>query len=83
MFDIDDLMNGYTKQDEFIARDLLLINLLIDKGVITREEVKERFKKLPDLIKEVKEAREEQIKKNADDASKRLKEFYNRGDNDV
>lgn len=66
MFDFDQLMKGYTKEDEFIARDLLLIELLVEKGVITNEEINEKYKHLEDKIEFVKnqnkEALEQRIK---------------------
>ena len=66
MFDFEQLMKGYTKEDEFIARDLLLIELLVEKGVITNEEINEKYKHLEDKIEFVKnqnkEALEQRIK---------------------
>ena len=66
MFDFDQLMKGYTKEDEFIARDLLLMELLVEKGVITNEEINEKYKHLKDKIEFVKnqnkEALEQRIK---------------------
>lgn len=43
MFDFDELFKGYSNQDEFIARDMLILELLIAKGVITNEEVAATF----------------------------------------
>ena len=53
MFDFEQLMKGYTKEDEFIARDLLLMELLIEKGIITEEEINKKYASLPDKIKKV------------------------------
>ena len=71
MFDFDQLMKGYTKEDEFIARDLLLLELLVEKGVITNEEINEKYKHLEDKIEAVKNQREEAIEE-------RLKELRGR-----
>lgn len=43
MFDFDELFKGYSNQDEFIARDMLILELLISKGVITNEDVAATF----------------------------------------
>lgn len=76
MFDFEQLLKGYTKEDEFIARDTLLINLLIRKGIITKEEVEDAFKGLEEVIKEVHDLRVEDTKRKADEAEARLKEYY-------
>lgn len=61
--DIEQIMKGYTKEDEFIARDLLLIELLIDKGIVTVEEVNNKYKELSSKIEEVKKQRMEDLDK--------------------
>lgn len=43
MFDFDELFKGYSNSDEFIARDMLILELLIAKGVITNEDVATTF----------------------------------------
>lgn len=43
MFDFDELFKGYSNSDEFIARDMLILELLIAKGVITNEDVAATF----------------------------------------
>lgn len=64
MFDeIEQVMKGYSKEDEFIARDLLIIELLIDKKIITMEEVSKKYEKLYDKIQEVKKANKENLEK--------------------
>ena len=67
MFDFDELWKGYSREDEFIARDMLLLELLVEKGVITNEEVNEKYKHLEEKIEVVKkqraEALEERLKK--------------------
>lgn len=62
-FNIDDITRGYSDSDDYISRDLLLIELLIDKGIITTEEINKCYKKLPDKIKETKEIRLKEAKK--------------------
>lgn len=71
MFDFDQLMKGYSKEDEFIARDLLLLELLVEKGVITNEEINEKYKHLEEKIEAVKNQRREAIEE-------RLKELRGR-----
>lgn len=61
--DIEQIMKGYSKEDEFIARDLLIIELLIDKKIITVEEVNKKYEKLYDKIQEVKKANKENLEK--------------------
>lgn len=61
MFDFEQLVKGYSKEDEFIARDLLLLELLVEKGVITNEEINEKYKHLEEKIKSVKKQRRESI----------------------
>lgn len=43
MFDFDELFKGYSNSDEFIARDMLILELLVAKGIITNEEVAATF----------------------------------------
>lgn len=61
--DMEQIMKGYTKEDEFIARDLLIIELLIDKKIITVEEVNKKYEKLYDKIQKVKNDRQEDLEK--------------------
>lgn len=61
--DMEQIMKGYTKEDEFIARDLLIIELLIDKKIITVEEVNKKYEKLYDKIQKVKNDRQEYLEK--------------------
>lgn len=78
-FDIDDILNGYSKQDEYIARDMLIIELLLEKGILTKEEVKNKFINLEDRIKEVKNAREMDLKNKADEAKAQLEKYKKEG----
>lgn len=74
MFDeILQTMKGYTKEDEFIARDLLLMELLIEKGIITEEEIDKKYAHLTEKIQKVKNDREK-IEKEQYDKLKSLKE---------
>lgn len=61
--DIGQVMKGYSKEDEFIARDLLIIELLIDKKIITVEEVNKKYEELYDKIQKVKNDRQEDLEK--------------------
>ena len=70
MFDFEELMKGYSNADEFIARDLLLMELLIEKGIITEEEINKKYASLPDKIKKVHEDSIKAVQKEID----RLKE---------
>ena len=60
---LTDFFRDYDLIDEFIARDLVLIELLEQKNIITREEIKDIFDKLPDKIKEIHEYRLAEAKK--------------------
>lgn len=35
MFDLDELFKGFSNQDEYIARDMMILELLMKKGLIT------------------------------------------------
>lgn len=75
MFDVEDLLNGYTKLEEAIARDCIILNILLEKGIITQEEVEEKFKQLPEYIKEVHESRRREIEKRAEEAKEKLEQY--------
>lgn len=62
MFDFEQLMKGYSQEDEFIARDILILELLLEKNIISEKEIDEVFKKLPNKIQEVKKTREDFVK---------------------
>lgn len=61
---IDELLRGYSDQDEYIARDMMILEVLINKGLITPEDISKVFtsKNLTDYIKIVQEQRKETIK---------------------
>lgn len=56
---IDELLRGYSDQDEYIARDMMILEVLINKGLITQEDISKVFtsKNLTDYIKIVQEQR--------------------------
>lgn len=61
---IDELLRGYSDQDEYIARDMMILEVLINKGLITPEDISKVFtsENLTDYIKIVQEQRKETIK---------------------
>lgn len=61
---IDELLRGYSDQDEYIARDMMILEVLINKGLITSEDISKVFtsENLTDYIKIVQEQRKETIK---------------------
>ena len=64
MFDSDELFRGFSNQDEYIARDMMILEVLINKGLITSEDISKVFtsENLTDYIKIVQEQRKETIK---------------------
>ena len=62
--DIDELLRGYSNQDEYIARDMMILEVLINKGLITSEDISKVFtsENLTDYIKIVQEQRKKQLK---------------------
>ena len=61
---IDELLRGYSNQDEYIARDMMILEVLINKGLITSEDISKVFtsENLTDYIKIVQEQRKKTIK---------------------
>lgn len=61
---IDELLRGYSDQDEYIARDMMILEVLINKGLITQEDISKVFtsKNLTDYIKIVQEQRKKTTK---------------------
>ena len=43
MFDLDELFRGFSNQDEYIARDMMILELLMKKSLITSEDIVEEF----------------------------------------
>ena len=64
MFDLDELFRGFSNQDEYIARDMMILEVLINKGLITSEDISKVFtsENLTDYIKIVQEQRKKQLK---------------------
>lgn len=61
---IDELFRGFSNQDEYIARDMMILEVLINKGLITSEDISKVFtsENLTDYIKIVQEQRKKQLK---------------------
>lgn len=61
---IDELLRGYSDQDEYVARDMMILEVLINKGLITSEDISKVFtsENLTDYIKIVQEQRKKQLK---------------------
>lgn len=61
---VDELLRGYSGQDEYIARDMMILEILINKGLVTPEDISKVFtpESLTDYIKIVREQRREQLK---------------------
>ena len=61
---IDELLRGYSDQDEYVARDMMILEVLINKGLITQEDISKVFtsKNLTDYIKIVQEQRKKTTK---------------------
>lgn len=75
MFNLDELFRGFSNQDEYIARDMIILELLIKKGLITQEDVEEEFSidNLQAHIKIVQAQKEAQAQKRLDEYAKREK----------
>lgn len=41
--DIDELLRGYSNQDEYIARDMMILEILMNKGLIKAEDISKVF----------------------------------------
>ncbi|MGN0966306.1 MAG: hypothetical protein ACI4OP_01755 [Candidatus Coprovivens sp.] len=55
---IDELLRGYSDRDEYIARDMIILEILINKGLITNEDILKAFtsEKLTEYITSIQEA---------------------------
>ena len=62
--DIDELLRGYSNQDEYIARDMMILEVLINKGLITSEDISKVFtsENLTTYIKIVQEQKKKRLK---------------------
>ena len=61
---IDELLRGYSDQDEYIARDMMILEVLINKGLITSEDISKVFtsENLTTYIKIVQEQKKKRLK---------------------
>ena len=69
MFDLDELFRGFSNQDEYIARDMMVLELLMKKGLITQEDIVEEFSadNLQAYIKIVQDQKKAEAQKRLDE----------------
>ena len=62
--DIDELLRGYSNQDEYIARDMIILEILMNKGLIKAEDISKVFtsENLTTYIKIVQEQKKKRLK---------------------
>ena len=72
---IDELLRGYSDQDEYIARDMMILEVLINKGLITSEDISKVFtsENLTDYIKIVQDQKKAETQKRLDEYAEREK----------
>ena len=72
---IDELLRGYSDQDEYIARDMIILELLMKKGLITQEDIVEEFlaDNLQAYIKIVQDQKKAEAQKRLDEYAEREK----------
>ena len=72
---IDELLRGYSDQDEYIARDMMILELLMKKGLITQEDIVEEFSadNLQAYIKIVQDQKKVEAQKRLDEYAEREK----------
>ena len=75
MFDLDELFRGFSNQDEYIARDMMILELLMKKGLITQEDIVEEFSadNLQAYIKIVQDLKKAEAQKRLDEYAERKK----------
>ena len=75
MFDLDELFRGFSNQDEYIARDMMILELLMKKGLITSEDIVEEFSvdNLQAYIKIVQDQKKAYTQKRLDEYVERKK----------
>ena len=75
MFDLDELFRGFSNQDEYIARDMMILELLMKKGLITQEDIMEEFSvdNLQAYIKIVQDQKKAETQKRLDEYAEREK----------
>lgn len=61
---IDELLRGYSNQDEYIARDMMILEILMNKGLIKAEDISKVFtsENLTTYIKIVQEQKKKRLK---------------------
>ena len=72
---IDELLRGFSNQDEYIARDMMILELLMKKGLITQEDIVEEFSidNLQAYIKIVQDQKKAYTQKRLDEYAERKK----------
>lgn len=75
MFDLDELFRGFSNQDEYIARDMMILELLMKKGLITQEDIVEEFSadNLQAYIKIIQNQKKAHAQKRIDEYAEREK----------
>nr|DAE02453.1 MAG TPA: hypothetical protein [Siphoviridae sp. ctsUY14] len=75
MFDLDELFRGFSNQDEYIARDMMILELLMKKGLITSEDIVEEFSadNLQAYIKIIQNQKKAEAQKRLDEYAGREK----------
>ena len=75
MFDLDELFRGFSNQDEYIARDMMILELLMKKGLITSEDIVEEFSadNLQAYIKIIQDQKKAHAQKRLDEYAEREK----------
>ena len=75
MFDLDELFRGFSNQDEYIARDMMILELLMKKSLITQEDIVEEFStdNLQAYIKIVQDQKKASTQKRLDEYVEREK----------
>ena len=75
MFDLDELFRGFSNQDGYIARDMMILELLMKKGLITSEDIVEEFSadNLQAYIKIVQDQKKAEAQKRLDKYAEREK----------
>ena len=64
MFDLDELFRVFSNQDEYIARDMMILEILMNKGLIKAEDISKVFtsENLTTYIKIVQEQKKKRLK---------------------
>lgn len=75
MFNLDELLRGFSNQDEYIARDMMILELLMKKSLITQEDIEEEFSadNLRAYIKIVQDQKKAYTQKRLDEYTEREK----------